>query len=425
MASIRKRGSSYQIIVSLGRDMSGRKLSESTTWTPDESRTAKQNEKALADFAYDFEKAVRSGKYLSGEKMTYAEFIGLWRSEYAEKQLEATTIERSDIAFKTILPAIGHIKLAALLPLHIQTLYSTLQKGGYSINGKHKTYSNNTIKRIHAVISGTLNIAVMWGLIDSNPCNRVKPPKVQKNPTNIRHFTVDEVKTFLGYLDKDYSVTYRGKARKDGNPPGECIEFHTVPTQLKTFYNLAIFGGFRRGELIALKWSDIDFLKCSVSVTKSTARVKGSQITKQPKTKSSCRVVSLPPSVMALLKRHKTEQQELRLMMGSAWQGEDWLFIQADGKQMDISTPNHAFKKIINRYNATTDGELLPVISIHGLRHTSATLAIASNMDVKSVSARLGHSETSTTLDIYAHALKEMDVKIANVLEDVLLTKKA
>lgn len=424
MASIRKRGNTYQITVSNGRDINGKKITETTTFTPDETKTEKQNQKALEKFAYEFEEKVKSGRYLSGEKLTYSEFIEIWKREYAEKQLEVTSLERADIAFKTIMPQIGHIKLAALLPLHIQTFYSSLQKDGYIINGKRKEYSNNTIKRIHAVISGTLNVAVMWGLVENNPCSRVKPPKVTKNPSDIKHFTLDEAITFLSLLEQEYTVIHKGRQKKDGTGSAEHVEAHTIPTQFKAFFNIALFGGLRRGELIALQWNDIDFKSNSVAVTKSTAKTKNGQITKTPKTLSSNRVVSLPPSVMQLLKKYRAEQNALRLSLGSYWQGDNYLFIQSDGRQMDIDTPNHTFKKIINRYNEIAENKL-PDISIHGLRHTAATLMISQNIDVRTVAGRLGHSETSTTLNIYAHSLKEMDEKAGNILESILIQKKA
>lgn len=113
---------------------------------------------------------------------------------------------------------------------------------------------------------------------------------------------------------------------------------------------------------------------------------------------------------MVILRKYKIKQYEYRLSLGTFWQGNNYLFIQDDGKQMDISTPNKVFQKIIKSYNETVDtADQLPVITLHGLRHTSATLLISQNVDVKTVSARLGHSETSTTMDIYAHALKKQD----------------
>lgn len=101
MASIRKRGNSYQITVSNGRDIHNKQILETTTWAPDPSKTDRQNEKALQKFALDFEEKVKKGKYLKGEKMNYQEYITLWLSDYAQKQLESTSLEPLYGCFKT------------------------------------------------------------------------------------------------------------------------------------------------------------------------------------------------------------------------------------------------------------------------------------------------------------------------------------
>src|SRR5699024_7030690 len=199
-------------------------------------------------------------------------------------------------------------------------------------------------------------------------------------------------------------------------------ETHTLPTQHKIFFYIALFDGLRKGEIIALQWNDINFSTHSITVNKSTARVRHEQITKTPKTKTSNREITLPAFVMELLKSYKLEQNKYRLSIGSQWIGENFLFIQWNGKQMDLSTPYHTFKKIIKNYNKTVTEESskkLPDIPLHGLRHTSATLLISQNIDVRTVSSRLGHAQTSTTMNIYAHSLKKMDEVAADTLENL------
>ena len=125
---------------------------------------------------------------------------------------------------------------------------------------------------------------------------------------------------------------------------------------------------------------------------------------------------------MNLIRKYKSEQQRYRLSLGTYWKGNNYLFIQDDGKQMDLSTPNKVFQKVIRLYNESHEDKL-PEITLHGLRHTSATLLIAQNVDVKTVSSRLGHSETSTTMDIYAHALKKQDALAAESLGELFTEK--
>lgn len=422
MASIRKRGKSYQITVSNGRDIHDKQILETATWTPDPNKTEKQNQKALERFAMDFEDKVKSGKYLKGEKMTYQEYSALWLSEYAEKQMERTSIERCESSLNNIiLPAIGHLKLSEIQPLHLTRLYSELSENGYIQNGKHKPYSARTIKRIHQIISSSLNTAVYWQLIESSPCQRVKPPKVEKQ-IDVKHFTLEQTQAFLNQLDTPYTVAHWGRTKKDGSESKKHYEEKEFPLQFKVLFHLAIFGGFRRGELVALTWEDIDFLNHTVTVNKTSARTKEGIITKAPKTFSSNRTVTLPANTINLIRKYKAEQQRYRLSLGTYWKGGNHLFIQDDGKQMDISTPNKVFKKVIHIYNETHEDKL-PEITLHGLRHTSATLLIAQNVDVKTVSNRLGHSETSTTMDIYAHALQKQDELAAESLGELFTDK--
>ncbi len=422
MASIRKRGKGYQVTVSNGRDVHDRQILETATWIPDPGKTEKQNQKALERFALDFEDRVKNGKYLKGERMTYQEYSALWLSEYAEKQMERTSIERCESSLNNIiLPAIGHLKLSEIQPLHLTRLYGELSEKGYVRNGKQKPYSARTIKRIHQIVSSSLNTAVYWQLIESNPCQRVKPPKVEKQ-ADIKHFTLEQTQAFLEQLDTPYTVAHWGRAKKDGSGSRKHYEEKEIPLQFKVLFHLAIFGGFRRGELVALTWSDIDFQNRTITINKASARTKDGIITKAPKTFSSNRTVTLPAGTMSLMRKHKTEQQRYRLSLGTYWKGDDYLFIQDDGRQMDISTPNKVFKKVIRIYNETHEGKL-PEITLHGLRHTSATLLISQNVDVKTVSSRLGHSETSTTMDIYAHALQKQDELAAESLSELFTEK--
>lgn len=269
-------------------------------------------------------------------------------------------------------------------------------------DGKPGGYSPTTIKRVHALISSIMNTAVKWNIILENPCERVSPPKQTRNIDDIKFFTLEECSAFLEAIDSDLAA---------GN----------IKLQHKVFFHLALFCGLRRGELIALEWSDLNFNQNTVSITKSTGLVGGKPITKPPKNKTSIRTVSVPESVMQLTRYYKKEQLKRRLSLGSYWQGDNYLFIQEDGKQMYPSTPYSVFKDIIHRYNQAVgdNGLLLPDIPLHGLRHTSATLLISQNIDVRTVSGRLGHAQTSTTMNIYSHQLKKMDEKAADTLDEL------
>ena len=223
---------------------------------------------------------------------------------------------------------------------------------------------------------------------------------------------------------------------------GKVIELDTyikermLPIQFKIFYRLSLFGGLRKGELIALTWQDIDFENNTLSITKSAGHVQEGQTIKATKTVNSNRIIPIPKTEIDLLSRWKTEQKNFMLTVGSKWEGyrgkefdKNNVFIQMNvnyGKTMNVSTPYRKFVDFINYYNQTIEKEenKLPVIPLHGLRHTCATLNIALGTDIKTVQAILGHANIQTTLNTYTHALEEKKREASNAL-DVLLNKQA
>lgn len=430
MANVEKRGNSYRITISNGYDVNGKKIRENTTFTPDPGLTPKQQQKALDKFVFDFEEKVKNGKYLKGEKITLKDFSIKWLQEHGKPNLELTTYKSYEQYLdQKILPALGHLKLSKIQPMHLQSFYNNLTEDGVRKDRKKGGYSHSTIKKCHAIISSILTTAVHWQVVEANPCDRVNPPKQKTVNSDVKHFTLEQSEIFLKAIEQEYTSTYKNHDRIDDTGKKYHIEAYTetrsIPNQLKIFFNLALFGGLRRGELIALTWDDINFENKTISVNKSTGYAGRETITKAPKNKSSVRTIKLSTPVMDMLKRYRKEQQELRLSLGDQWQGDDYIFIQWNGKQMNLSTPYQCFKEIIKKYNSTvTDPtQILPDIPLHGLRHTSATLLISENLDVRTVSARLGHSQTSTTMNIYAHSLKQMDEKAAEILDNLLMRK--
>ena len=161
---------------------------------------------------------------------------------------------------------------------------------------------------------------------------------------------------------------------------------------------------------MSLTWSDIDFSDDRISISKAVTIVEGKAIIKAPKTKTSFRKISIPHTLILKLKKLQVSQSEYRLSVGAYWKGENWVFTQDNGTMMNYSTPYHTLQNIIKRYNQEhSEAHQLPLIPFHGLRHTAASLLIASNQDIKTVSARMGHAQSSTTLNIYTHSLESGD----------------
>lgn len=428
MASIRKRGNTYQITVSNGRKSDGSQILETTTFTPSPDKTDKQNQKALEVFVVKFEEQVKSGKYLDGEKITFSDFSDRYLEEYAIQHLDPNTLAQYTTLLRLhINPVIGNLKLAKVQPRNLNTLYNQLLKERK--DGRSGGYSPKTIRHVHTTISAIYTIAIRWNVVMDNPCERVEPPKASNSKT-VKHFTLEQAEAFLDALNGRFKLCTKAHDRINGTGRkyhvGAYSETKEIDMQYKVFFNLALFCGMRRGELIALEWSDFDFNKNTVSITKSTSQINGKVITKPPKTESSNRIISVPVSVLSLVKDYRKEYLEYRLSLGDAWEGNNHVFIQWNGRQMYPSTPYGMFKNVIRWYNSTMDDKSfeLPDIPLHGLRHTSATLLISQNVDVRTVSGRLGHSQASTTTDIYSHFLKRADEAASDTLETLFQSKE-
>ena len=183
MASMRKRKNSYQITVSNGRDSSGKQIVETATFILDNTKTEKQNLKELEKFAYDFEQKVRSGKYLSGEKLSFKEFTEIWFEDYGNIHLEKKTrLIYEQLLQKHILPVIGHLKLSKILPVHLNKLYNTLCTERK--DGKPGGYSAKTLRHVHNLINNIFTAAIKWNITTVNPCERVTTPKLTQPVTN-------------------------------------------------------------------------------------------------------------------------------------------------------------------------------------------------------------------------------------------------
>lgn len=453
MATIRKRGNSYQIRVSAGYDTNGNQIIKTKTWKPAPSMTERQIKKELDTQAVLFEQQVQTGQFLDGN-ITVAEFIERWFKEYAEKQLKTRTLKGYRDFMPRILQALGHIKLSRLQPHHLMEFYNNLSENGIRRDTKYKacenfkklvaaagytqkslsaaanvgvstiracyegrnvsketadklsaalgkknifapvddntTLADTTIVKYHRILSSILTTAVQWQVIPSNPCGRVKPPHVEYKEAPV----LDEIQldNLINCLDNE-------------------------PLKYKTIVMLVLYTGMRRGELCGLNWSDIDFDRSVVHITKALLYTPENGLFEDtPKTRQSHRAVSIPQEMIILLKQWKIEQCKQKFLLGDQWKNSEKVFTSNDGDLMRPDSLTAWFQRFIKRNN-------LPNAHLHTLRHISATLLIAGGVDVATVSNRLGHANKSTTLNIYTHAIKS-DAAAANLLQDILHPQK-
>lgn len=418
MARIIKRNNgSFLIRVTCGRDYKGKQIIFNTTFKPTKT-TPRAIEKEVQAFAQEYENKVRNGEVLIGESITFEEFSERWKSEWAFDHLTQGQVEQyCDTLERHILPKIGHMKLSSINALQIQSIVQEWKK----------TYKPETIRRHVTAMNSVFRFAYRLSVIKENPVDRVELPKLEKD-TGVHCFSLEQSKAFLQFISEPFETVYKAHSRKHSNGTiysvQEYTETHTVPYQFQVYFTLSIIGGFRRGELLALTWNDIDFENCTITVTKAISHTPHSgDVVKAPKTKSGNRCIIMPQHCIEMLRNLRTlEEEQSHSEKWKAKTGREfnsnYIFIQDNGLRMDTKTPSHKFKQIIKRYNSCVECEddKLPEIRLHDLRHTSASLLIAEGCDVETVSHRLGHSKASITLNVYGHHLEAKDVEASKTL---------
>ena len=392
MATIEKRGDNYRIVVSCGFDVNGKRIKRSMTWKPDRKYTDKQLEKALNKVAVEFEAQVMNGEAATSGKLRLVDFLPQYYDNVRNTLAETTMVNYQRIIERFIIPALGHMKLKDIQPIHVQKFVNALSTGDYRQDGKSgKPYAPATVRRYYVVLQSIMHNAYRLQLIGKNPTDGdiITLPALGQQTTEI--YNKQELAEMLEALDEEN-------------------------TMLRCLIYLAIATGCRRGELVALEWKDIDFDSGIVTVSKSAYQKKG-EGTKIKDTKNhKIRTVQIPEVCLSLLTQWKKEQFERRLQLGSAWNGADWIFIQSDGSIIYATSPTLIFSDFLKKHD-------LPHKKFHALRHTSATLALSNGINIKAVGARLGHSQLKTT-DRYLHALEETERQAANVFGDILTTQK-
>lgn len=445
MASIEPRKNkdgkitSYKIRVSLGYDKEGNNIRKTTSIKASDlkAKTPAKIRKEVEMLAMEFEKAVRDGSvFTDGDQTTFAEFVDYWNdNSLAQKVLSGTMTKHTQEDYiRTmnyhVIPKLGHLKMNRITSTHIDSIVVDLLKAGKK---------PKTIRNIFNIIRSCFDYAFRKKIINENPCLRCEPrPEVHRDK-DLHTFNTDQARRFLKEaLYLEYEVPIKGHERKytvyngSGQPftVSDYTEHRTVPLQWRVYFTIALLGGFRRGEMIGLNWEDIDPEAQTITIRKAVALSEDGQYIKDPKTEAGNRTNKLPKVCFDLLKEWKMEQKRICLDLGTAWEGyrgrdfeKNPVFIQTDtGKRMNVQSPSAKFRKILKAYNATVaEADQLPLIRLHDLRHTNASHLVASGVDLETISRRLGHSNTSFTLDVYGHALPENDEKASDLLEEALL----
>lgn len=366
MATIRKRGDSYQIRVSCGYDKNGKQVIRTKSWKPSANMTPKQIEKELNKQAVLFEEACMNGFISSATK--FSQFAERWKREYADTHLKATTIDTMGQKIKRVNEEIGHLRLDKINRRTIQELIQSLLEG----NSKHKPLGAKTVKDYVSYVSSILNYAIRLDMLSTNPCANANIPKVKKKQREM--YTLEEAQLFIDKLIAKAPILYQ------------------------SYFILMLCSGFRRGEMCGLTWDNIDFDNHIITINKALYKIshKG-DILDTPKSETSNRSVKLTEDVFVFLKRLQEFYQQESQRLGTYWNENNFVFKRSDGRVISPLAPNEWLHKFC-------DNEGLKYVVPHSFRHLCASLMIDAGASVKSVQTSMGHSEASTTLNIYAHA---------------------
>jgi len=369
---IRKRGDGYSVVIDIGIDETGKRKQK---WHSG-YKTKKDAEKAMVKLISDIEK----GEYVNPSSIKLGQFLDEWLEDSKKPILAPKTYELYEAIIRLYFkPFLGENELSKLTPSILQRYYTHLRE--------QTDLSNTTINYHHKLLRQALDHAVKWLYITKNPCDVVDPPK--KNKTEM----------------KAWSVLEAQKAEKI---------FEDTP--IKLHVALALYTGLRKGEICALRWSDFDFTNATCVVKRTAQRVSRKLIFKEPKSEKSNRLVVLQQSLIDLLKQEKKKQLENRLLMGSSYitDFDGHISIHTDGHFLEPGFVSKKFQKILAKHPE------LPKIRFHDLRHTNASIMLASGIDMKTMSERLGHSKIGITMDLYAHVSVEMQRKAVTKMEEFM-----
>lgn len=363
----------WYVIIDLPRDAAGKRRQK---WHGGFA-TRKEAEAARARLVHEF----NSGTYVEPTTMTLDDWVRSHWLPSIQTRVKPSTFDsyRRNMELH-VLPALGQRQLRQITPTMLDRLYGDLSAAGH----RHRPggLSPTTIRYIHTIIHKTLSDAADAGILALNVAERAKPPRPRTSGLNeIRFWEPHELRTFL-----------------------EGIEDH----RLEAAWHLSAMTGMRRGEILGLRWKDLDLGTGRLSVRQALVSIGYDVVASSPKSHQA-RVIDLDPKTISKLREHGTRQAEERREWGSEYQDHGLVFCREDGSPIHPHTFSQAFERWIKKLN-------LPKIRLHDLRHTHATIAIRAGVPVKVVSERLGHESPAFTLKQYAHVIPGMQAEAASLI---------
>lgn len=363
----------YYVTFDYGKDENGKRNKPTKTFI-----SKSEAKKALKEFEANRTK----GTLVMPKKTTLQEWLTYWMENVIKPTREETTIYGyQKIIDNHIVPELGNIPVQELKAQQIQRYYANM--------AKEKGLSPNTIRKHHDLLNSALKLAVKQEVIMNNPLDKVETPKLKE--TDIGFYSPEQLNELLEAVKGD---------------------------RLEAIVYLGGMAGLRREEICGLKWSNIDFDKKIIHVVQVRTAAGKNEVVKDPKSKSSKRDISIPDSMLNVLKKEKAKQEENKEYLGAGYIGGDLIAVHEDGKPY---RPNY-LSEIFTRFIKTNN---FSYITLHGLRHSFASAANAAGVSLFDISKTLGHSNTAITGKIYTHVTdKAHEETMQKVADCVLKTVK-
>jgi integrase len=382
---IRQQGKgSWELKFDLGRDpLTGKRITKYATFRGPKRKAQEELTRLLAHRD--------EGSYVNPTKMTLAEYLRHWLTADIDRRVALSTAARHrGIVEKNIIPRLGHVPMRKLTAVHIEAFEVELQREGWVKCRQPKTatgaepalaesrgLSAQTVRHIHRTLSQALSHAVRLGVLFKNPAQQVKPPKPDRR--EIKILGKDEIGVLLKAAER---------------------------TSLYLPVLVAVTTGMRRGELLGLRWSDLDLKDGVLTVSQSIERIRGEIAFRAPKTKTSRRSITLPTRTVQALQEHRSAQAEERLRLGLGRDPRGLVFTRPDGRPLNPDAVSKAFERLVASIDVTR-------IRFHGLRHTHISHLLMDGVHVKVVSERAGHANINITLSLYAAYIPSMQADAA------------
>ncbi len=393
MATITKRtnkdgSTAYTIRVHRGRATDGTQLKAfTTTWKPAPNMSASKEQKELNKFVTLFEENCKSG-LISTEKKSFDEYARYVIDLKAKNGLKHKTVVLYTSFLNRIndvnLKGFGYMKLTQIRADILNAFYIALSANG--VNKKTGTgLSAKSINEYHRFISSVFSQAVVDGVVHYNPAERAITPKIPRKEAEA--FSIGEVQKIIKVLEDE-------------------------PTKWQVVAHLLIGTGARRGEILGLRWSDIDFKNNTLHLCNNLLYTPDKGVYADTLKTDASHYITVSNEIMALLRKHRTEQTTAMLQLGSKCEYSGYVITQWNGKPMHPDSVTTYFRKLSKKHNVH--------INPHKFRHTQASILINEGVDIVTVSKRLGHAKVSTTTDFYAHLMNKADEAASRTVSQVI-----